>query len=191
MTEQPPGFALFETALGLCGLAWNDRGLIGVLLPEGDAESARRRFLRRHPEASETDPPPAIREAIARIVALLAEGDADLSPIVLDMNRVAGLPAEVYAIARTIAPGETLTYGDIAKRLGRPNAAREVGQALGRNPWPIVVPCHRVLGANGKLVGFSAPGGVDTKVKMLAIERARTSDAPALFDDLPLSVKPR
>ena len=191
MRQDPPGFALFETALGLCGVAWNARGLIGVLLPEGDAESARRRFLRRHPDARETDPPPAIQDAIARITALLADGDADLSPIVLDMTEVKGLPAQVYAITRAIPPGETLTYGDIAKRLGQPNAAREVGQALGRNPWPIVVPFHRVLGANGKLVGFSAPGGVDTKLKMLAIERARTSDAPALFDDLPLSVKPR
>jgi methylated-DNA-[protein]-cysteine S-methyltransferase len=191
VSQQPPGFAFFETALGLCGVAWNERGLIGVLLPEADAEAARRRLIRRHPDAREAEPPAAVRDAIARIVTLLADGEADLSPVALDMTGVAGLRAAVYAIARTIPPGSTLTYGEIAARLGQPNAAREVGQALGRNPWPIVVPCHRVLGANGKLVGFSAPGGVDTKLKMLAIERARTSDAPALFDDLPLSIKPR
>ena len=94
-------------------------------------------------------------------------------------------------MARSIPPGQTLTYGEIADRLGDRRPAREVGQALGRNPFPIVVPCHRVLAADGRTGGFSAPGGVETKLRMLAIERAQPGGAPALFDDLPLAVRPR
>ena len=91
---------------------------------------------------------------------------------------------KIYDVTRSIMPGETLTYGEVASRCGDDVDARTVGQAMGRNPWPIIVPCHRVLGAGGKLVGFSAPGGVDTKLKLLAIERAKVGDAPGLFDDL-------
>jgi methylated-DNA-[protein]-cysteine S-methyltransferase len=103
------------------------------------------------------------------------------------MEGVGDFEARVYAIARAIPPGSVRTYGDIARELGDLAAARAVGQALGRNPWPIVVPCHRVLGADGKVGGFSAPGGADTKLRMLTIERAQTSAEPSLFDDLPLS----
>jgi methylated-DNA-[protein]-cysteine S-methyltransferase len=109
----------------------------------------------------------------------------------LDLGDVGDFERRVYDVARNIPPGRTLTYGDIAKRIGEPGAARAVGRALGANPFPIVVPCHRVLGADGKVGGFSARGGVETKIRILAIEKARTSDAPALFDELPLAVKPR
>ncbi|MGI8840516.1 MAG: methylated-DNA--[protein]-cysteine S-methyltransferase, partial [Caulobacteraceae bacterium] len=134
-------------------------------------------------------PPGAVRAAIEAMTALLAGEPRDLSPIVLDLTGVAQFDRRVHAVARAIPPGETATYGEIAARLGEPGAAREVGRALGANPFPIVVPCHRVLAAGGKAGGFSAPGGVATKARMLSIERARTSPAPLLFDSLPISVK--
>ena len=127
--------------------------------------------------------------AIARINALLAGGRDDLVDLALDLDSVAPFNRRVYEIARAIPPGETSTYGQIAKAMGEPGAARAIGKALGDNPWPIIVPCHRVLAADGKSGGFSAPGGVDTKARLLTIERARTSAAPTLFD-LDFSVAP-
>lgn len=173
-------FALFDTPIGSCGIAWSGRGIVGSQLPEGSADRARQRFLRRFPGAVEAAPPPQIRQATARIVALLSGERVDLSDLPLDMERTASFEKEVYAVARKIPPGQTLTYGDIAQELGDKALAREVGQALGRNPFPIVIPCHRVVAANGKLGGFSARGGVDTKVKMLAIEGGLGQ--PGLFD---------
>ncbi len=164
------GFALFETVVGRCGIAWNDRGVCGVQLPEGDAAATRARLRRRFPSASEMEPGDDVRTVIARIVALLQGERVSLSDVALDMDKVPAFEREVYAAAREIAPGATATYGDIAKRIGRPEQAREVGVALARNPFAIVVPCHRVVAANGKTGGFSAGGGVDTKLKLLAIE---------------------
>lgn len=176
------GFALFETAIGRCGIAWGERGLAGVQLPEADEGRTRARMLRRFPGAAEGAPPPAVRSAIEAIGALLRGEPSDLSDVVLDTRGVPPFHRRVYAIARSIAPGETLTYGEIAVRLGEPSAAREVGRALGRNPFPIVVPCHRVLAAGGRTGGFSAPGGVATKRRLLAIEGARVLGGPTLFD---------
>ena len=122
-----------------------------------------------------------MRRAIEDITALLSGDRRDLSGIALDLDGVAEFPRRVYALARTIPPGQTLTYGEIASKLGDPLRAREVGQALARNPFPIVVPCHRVLAANGKSGGFSAPGGVSTKLRMLEIEGARAAGIPTLF----------
>ncbi len=166
-------YTLFETTVGWAGLAWNDKGLVGVHLPEPEPESARRGFLRRHPGAVEAAPTPQIEHAIAGIRALLTGEANPLLDIPLDLARVPEFHARVYAIARSIPPGETLTYGEIATRLGDRLLARDVGAALGRNPWPIVVPCHRVTAAGGKLGGFSARGGVNTKVRLLAIEGAK------------------
>jgi methylated-DNA-[protein]-cysteine S-methyltransferase len=175
-------FALFETAIGRCAIAWSGGGVVALQLPESNDQRTRARVLRRWPQAREESPPPAAERAIARIVALLSGETADLSSVVLDMERVAAFERRVYEVARTIGPGETLTYGEIATRLGDPAAAREVGRALGRNPFAIIVPCHRVVAAGGKTGGFSANGGVATKLRLLEIERARLGAEPTLFD---------
>ena len=151
----------------------------------------RTRIARLYPYAVERAPRGAVADAVERIRQLMSAGEADLSPIVLDESRIGAFERQVYAVAREVPPGRTITYGEIARRIGDVAESRRVGQALGRNPWPIVVPCHRVLGADGKAGGFSAPGGVDTKMRMLALERARVGAEPGLFDDLPLAVKPR
>ena len=180
-----PGFALFDTAIGSCAIAWSGRGVLAVQLPEADEAKTRARMRRRFPQARESSPPPDVQRAVDGIVALLRGDAIDFSAVPLDLEQVPAFHRRVYEVARTIACGATLTYGDIAKRLGVPGEAREVGEALGRNPIPIIVPCHRVLAAGGKLGGFSAPGGVTTKRRLLAIEGARTSDAPDLFDRAP------
>ncbi len=166
------GFALFDTPIGRCAVAWGPRGIVGLELPGAEDARTRKRLLRRHPGLGEAAPPPEIRNAIARIVTLLSGEGTDLGDIPLDMESVAPFEKQVYAVARKIPPGKTLTYGDIAEKLGDKLLSRDVGQAMGKNPFPIVVPCHRVVAANGKLGGFSAPGGADTKRKMLAIEGA-------------------
>jgi O-6-methylguanine DNA methyltransferase len=167
------GFTLFDTAIGRCGVAWSDRGLVGVQLPEGSQMETRERMLQRFPAAAETAPPLQVQLAVERIVALLRGEASDLSDVALDMEGVAPFHRRVYEVARTIPPGRTLAYGDVAARLGAGRAARAVGQALGRNPFPIVVPCHRVLAAGGKIGGFSAHGGTATKRRMLAIEAGK------------------
>ena len=173
------GFALFDTAIGRCGIAWGERGVAGIQLPEAGEEETRVRMLHRFPAAGEATPPPEVQDAIEDIVALLRGEASDLSTVALDMDGVPEFHRRVYDAARTIPPGETLSYGDIARRVGAPGAARAVGQALGRNPFPIVVPCHRVLAAGGKIGGFSAQGGVATKRRMLAIESAWINGNPA------------
>jgi methylated-DNA-[protein]-cysteine S-methyltransferase len=167
-----PGFSLFDTPLGRCGVAWTDRGVGSVLLPDSDA-ALRSRLARRFPAAAEIAPPSDVKRAIEAIVDLLAGQPVDLSFVHLDMNGVPEFNQRVYAAARLIRPGTTITYGEIARRLGVPGSARAVGQALGRNPFPIIVPCHRVVAADGKTGGFSAPGGASTKLRMLAIEGQR------------------
>jgi methylated-DNA-[protein]-cysteine S-methyltransferase len=185
------GFALFETAVGPCGIAWGERGVVGVQLPESSEARTRARLGRRFPEVSEAPPPPDVRRAIEGIVALLEGERRDLADVVLDMADVPAFHRGVYEVARTIAPGATLTYGEIAARLGAQGDARAVGEALGQNPFPIVVPCHRVLAAHGRIGGFSANGGIATKLRLLSIEGARTSSAPTLFENLPLVAAPR
>jgi methylated-DNA-[protein]-cysteine S-methyltransferase len=184
-------FSLFATPVGACAIAWSDDGLVGIQLPEGDAPATERRLRRRYPDAVSEEPTAEVATAIGAIQALLSGEPADLSFIRLDETALGDFDRQVYAVARAIPPGETLTYGEIAKRLGDRNASRAVGKSLGANPWPIVVPCHRVLGADGRIGGFSAHGGVETKIRMLQIEKARTDERPALFEDLPLAIKPR
>jgi methylated-DNA-[protein]-cysteine S-methyltransferase len=173
-------FTLFDTAIGRCAIAWSERGIVSVLLSERDDGAARTRLLRRHPHAREAAPPEEIERAITGIVAVIAGEPRDLSDMVLDLTGVPEFNRRVYAVARTIKPGATLTYGAIAAQLGEPDA-RSVGEAMGQNPCPIIVPCHRVVAAGGKTGGFSAPGGAATKRRLLAIEGA-SADAPTLFD---------
>ena len=176
------GFALFDTAIGRCGVAWGERGVAGVQLPEAGERETRARMLQRFPAAGEAQPPPEVQRVIDRIVALLRGEASDLSTIALDMEEVPAFHRRVYEVARAIPSGMTLSYGEIAARAGAPGAARAVGQALGRNPFPIVVPCHRVLAAGGKIGGFSAQGGVATKRRMLAIEGAPLNGATPLLN---------
>jgi methylated-DNA-[protein]-cysteine S-methyltransferase len=199
------GFLLFDTAIGHCGLAWGPRGIAGVLLPEGSEEETRRRMCRLHPggvearldaapldettrRSDEIPVVPAIAiAAVSRIRGLLEGERDDLLDLLLDMADLPPFHRRVYTLARQIGPGQTTTYGELARLLSEPSAARAVGQALARNPFAPVVPCHRVLAAGpGGLAygagGFSAGGGVVTKLRMLQIEGARLSRAPGLFD---------
>lgn len=177
------GFTLFDTAIGKCAIAWGPRGIAAVQLPQGDAHKAYAHIHNRCPDAVEAPPPDYVQKAIDEITALFRGEKRDLLNIDLDMAGVPEFHQRVYDIARKILPGETLTYGDVAERLGEKNAARAVGTALGKNPFPIIVPCHRVLGAGGKTGGFSARGGVETKLKMLSIEGAKVKGEPTLFED--------
>src|SRR3954462_2847336 len=174
------GFTLFDTSIGRCGIAWSERGIVGVQLPETRERETLGRLLKHYPDATQGPPPPAIQHALDNIIALLAGASADLSVAALDMQHVPPFHRRVYEAARAIAPGETQSYGEIAKQIGASGSARAVGQALGRNPFAIVVPCHRVLAAGGKMGGFSANGGITTKLRLLSIEGA-ASGAPALF----------
>jgi methylated-DNA-[protein]-cysteine S-methyltransferase len=167
------GFAVFETAIGRCAIAWSGEGIIGLALPERDDRSLRVRMQRRHPGMKEGPAPSRVRDAIADIQRLLVGEKRDLSAVVVDLTDIPEFDRRVYAEARTISPGDTVTYGDIAHRLGDGSLSRAVGQALGRNPIPVIVPCHRVLAAQGKMGGFSAPGGTSTKRRLLEIEGAR------------------
>ncbi len=169
-------YCLFETALGAGGVAWGEAGITGVQLPEPDARTIHARLRRRFPAATESRPTPDVQAAVEAMAALLRGEAVDLSMVRLDMARVPEFARRVYGVARTIRAGETLTYGQIASRLGEPpQMARDVGQALARNPYPIIVPCHRVLAADGKLGGFSAAGGVATKQRLLDIEHANVA----------------
>jgi methylated-DNA-[protein]-cysteine S-methyltransferase len=186
------GFALFETAIGACGIAWHaapvvdgrKQAIVLLQLPEADRAATRARIRRRCPDAREAEPPADIRGAMERIAALMRGGQDDLRSIPLDMSAVPAFHRKVYEATRAIPPGATLTYGEIAARIGEPGAAQAVGQALGANPFAPVVPCHRVLAADGRMNGFSAHGGVATKRRMLEIEGALAYQ-PSLFDDRP------
>ncbi|MED5618800.1 methylated-DNA--[protein]-cysteine S-methyltransferase [Ideonella sp. BN130291] len=175
------GFTVFPTAIGACALAWGPAGIVGVWLPESDAAATQARVLRRWPQARPSAVPPTVRRAVQGITALLEGGSDDLQDVALDLSRTPAFHRRVYEVARAIVPGRTLTYGEVAQQLGEPGAARAVGQALGRNPFPIVVPCHRVLAAGGQAGGFSAPGGVGTKFRLLQIEGGLTNGQPQLF----------
>lgn len=179
-------FALFDTAIGVCGIVWSARGVRAVQVPEGNGAGTRARLLRRYPHAVEASPPPVIQQAVHGVVALLAGEQRDLRDVIIDDDGTPDFNRKVYAITRAIPPGQTLTYGEIAERLGDKLLARAVGQALGENPVPVIMPCHRVLAAGGKTGGFSAPGGVDTKLRLLSIEGAQPG-GPTLFDHLPLA----
>jgi len=177
------GLCVFDTAIGSCGIAWGERGqIVGVQLPQTDEEATRSCMRRRFPGVPESSPSPTVEAVVMRIRRLL-EGEPDpLLDVPLDMTGVPAFNRRVYEITRAIPPGRTMTYGEVAARLGEPGAARAVGQALGHNPFAPVVPCHRVLAAGTAAGGFSAEGGVATKLRMLQIEKAQLGSEPGLFD---------
>ena len=179
-----PSFALFDTPIGTCSLVWKGETVVGLRLPESSAAATRTRIKRRWPDAGEQAPPAAMQKIIDRVLALLAGKSIDLSDIPLDFGTAPEFHRRAYEIARAIPPGQTMTYGEIAKRLGMPHESREVGQAMGKNPIAIIMPCHRVLGADGKMGGFSANGGVATKRRILEIEGAAAVSAGPLFATL-------
>jgi methylated-DNA-[protein]-cysteine S-methyltransferase len=176
--------AIFEAAIGTCAIVWTARGVAGLQLPETTELATRARLQRRFPDAEESVPPPSVQRAIEAIVALLRGEARDLRDIPLDLDGVPEFNRRVYEIARAIPPGKTMTYGELGDRL----LARAVGQALGHNPVPLIVPCHRVVAASGKSGGFSAGGGVVTKLRLLTMEGAQPT-GPTLFDRLPLEAR--
>lgn len=175
------GLCLFDTALGPCGIAWGAQGVRALQLPEADSAGTLARLCRHAPPVAPGEPPLEVRRAMTAVSALLRGDDVDLAFVRLDLRGVPALHQRIYALARAIPRGRTLSYGEVAERLGDRSLARAVGQALARNPFAPVVPCHRVLAAHGKAGGFSAPGGLKTKLRLLTIEGAHPSGAPDLF----------
>ncbi|CAM4209227.1 methylated-DNA--[protein]-cysteine S-methyltransferase [Nocardia ninae] len=177
---------LFDTAIGICAIAWSATTVIRFQLPEASPAATRARITRRRAglsdnEVREETPTGVIAEAIAGIRAHLAGELDDLRWIPLDTSGIPEFHRAVYEVTRAIDPGHTRTYGQVADRIGAPGAAQAVGQALGRNPIPLIIPCHRVLAADNALTGFSAPGGVTTKQHLLEIERTPGFGEPTLF----------
>jgi len=178
------GVALFDTPLGRCAVAWTPRGIAAVQLPEGRDTATRARAAARVPGAAESVPPRGVQRVIDEITLLLSGQARALAEVALDLEGVTPFARRVYEAARALPPGATSTYGELAQRIGEPSKARAVGQALGRNPFAVVVPCHRVLGAGGRLGGFSANGGVTAKQRLLVLESAHAPrDAAACEGD--------
>lgn len=179
MPESTQHYQVFGTARGFCGIAWSDLGVTGFGLPTKTAEAAERLLLRRAPDAAPGTPPAMVDDAIAAARAYF-EGEAiDFSRFPLDLGAQDALFESIYAAVRALRWGETTTYGALAKALGAgPEVARDVGQAMARNPIPLIIPCHRVLAAGGRIGGFSAPGGAESKAHMLALEGVRPTEAP-------------
>ena len=179
------GYSIFDTGIGRCGIAWGDLGIIGVQLPEAREIDTRRRLFQLYPEARELRAPAEVEIAIEGIVALLHGGSADLSDVTLDMTGIPAFNQRVYAFARSIPRGETRTYGEIAAKLGASGAVHSVAQAISRNPFMIIVPCHRVLEAGSYADKISPNGGAISKRRLLSIEGARgTIGSKTLFDVL-------
>jgi methylated-DNA-[protein]-cysteine S-methyltransferase len=172
-------YTLFRTAIGTCGVAWGARGVRSVQLPEATESATLARLLRMHSGAGSRRPAFEISRTVDDIVALLSGQPRDLLHVRLDLAQVPPFHQSVYQVVRNIAPGRTRTYGEVAALCGDRQAARAVGQAMARNPFPIIVPCHRVLAAGGKSGGFSANGGVTTKLRLLAIEGAAPASVAA------------
>jgi methylated-DNA-[protein]-cysteine S-methyltransferase len=181
-------FTVAPTPLGAIGVVWSDAGILQTWLHAGTVDRARSQIRRAVPQAVETVPSAGVATALRDIAALLEGQSRDLDTAALDMGAIPEFDRRVYEVARTIPPGSTMTYGEVAKTLGEePMRARDVGQALARNPFAPIVPCHRVVAARGKLGGYSAPGGTATKRRLLEIEGAAIvapPPQPGLFDTL-------
>jgi methylated-DNA-[protein]-cysteine S-methyltransferase len=172
------GHAVFETALGFVGIAWSDNGLTRLCLPERNRAGVERRLSRFEPEASPQQASDARQEWVAGLIGAITAyaaggGEADFSAVPVDLSGIDDFRLAIYDAARRLKFGEVTTYGELAARAGHPGLARETGAALGANPVPLVIPCHRILAAGGKIGGFSAPGGSAAKERMLALEGVR------------------
>jgi methylated-DNA-[protein]-cysteine S-methyltransferase len=177
-----PRFAFFPSPIGRCGIAWSAAGIVGLVLPAArDATAAQ--IAARFPGAVEAEPPPVIARAIATVTALIEGGASAAGDVPLDMAAVPAFHRAVYAAVRGIPAGTTLSYGALAGRLGRPSSAHAVGRALAGNPFPIVVPCHRVIAADGMLGGHGGAGGIATKLALLSLERSGAAEEPGFAYD--------
>jgi methylated-DNA-[protein]-cysteine S-methyltransferase len=169
-TSEARGYCLFDTAIGACGLAWSEHGVTHVQLPEASRDKTEQRLRSRVQRDRRSTPTPAIDRLIADLRGYLEGRRMDFRAIRLDLEQAESFDRRVYDAARTVGWGETVTYGDLARLVGATGAAREIGQAMSRNPVPIIVPCHRILARGNKFGGFSAFGGVDVKARLLALE---------------------
>jgi methylated-DNA-[protein]-cysteine S-methyltransferase len=184
------GYTVFDTGIGRCGIAWGDLGIIGVQLPEAREIETRRRMLRQYPDARELRPPLNVEVAIEGIAALLRGEPADFADVILDMSGIPYFNQRTYALTRTIPRGETRSYGEVAAGLRISGAVHSVAQALGRNPFVIIIPCHRVLDAGGHADKISAHGGVISKRRLLSIEGAHGPISGKTLFDVLLPVAP-
>jgi methylated-DNA-[protein]-cysteine S-methyltransferase len=184
-------YTIFDTAIGRCGIAWGESGIVGVQLPEAREIETRKRLFLLYPEARETSPPPNAEAAIEGIVALLRGQTGDFSDVALDMAGIHVFDQRVYQITSRIPRGETLTYNEMAARLGASGAVRSVAQAIARNPFVVIVPCHRVLEAGSYTDKMSPHGGVISKRRLLSIEGAGSPSSKTLFDVLLPVAPPR
>jgi methylated-DNA-[protein]-cysteine S-methyltransferase len=184
------GYTIFDTGLGRCGIAWGSAGIVGVQLPEAREIETRRRLFQLYPDARELRPPLNVEIAIEGIVALLRGEAADLSDVTLDMNDIHAFNQRVYAFTRTIPRGETRSYNEVAASLKLSGAVHSVAQALARNPFVIIVPCHRVLEAGGYADRISPNGGAISKRRLLSIEGARGATSGKTLFDVLLPVAP-
>jgi methylated-DNA-[protein]-cysteine S-methyltransferase len=174
MTDTRQRYLIFETAHGFCGVAWSDKGVTRFQLPTKSAEATERILRRRGPEAEPGEPPPEVAETIVAVKRYFDGEAVDFSNVTLDLGGQDQFFADIYRAARRVGWGRTTTYGALAKEVGAgPQAARDVGEAMSKNPVALIIPCHRVLAAGGKLGGFSAPGGSAAKARMLALEGMR------------------
>jgi methylated-DNA-[protein]-cysteine S-methyltransferase len=172
MVKAVLSYLIFQTATGFCGVIWNDVGIVRFQLPTKIPDAAERILLRRVPDAEPGAPTPQVTEFVAATKRYFQGEETDFSAFTLDLSDQDEFFRQIYAAARKIRWGQTTTYGALAKELGAgPEAARDVGQAMAKNPVPLIIPCHRVLAAGGKIGGFSAPGGSATKIRMLELER--------------------
>jgi len=184
-------YSIFDTGIGRCGIAWGENGIVGVQLPEAREIETRKRLYHLYPDAREMRPPLNVQPAIAGIVALLRGENGDFSDVTLDMRGIHVFNQRVYQITRVIPRGETRTYGEIAARLGAPSAVNSVAQAIARNPFVIIVPCHRALEAGGYADKISPHGGVISKRRLLSIEGVGSPSSKTLFDVLLPVAPPR
>lgn len=179
MSETIHHYNIFETAGGFCGIAWNSVGITRFQLPIKTAEATERALLRRLPDALPSIPTPDVEKTIAAVKRYFDGEEIDFSDVAIDIGNQEPFFTQIYAAARQLVWGHTTTYGTIAKELGAgPEAARDVGQAMAKNPVPLIIPCHRVLAAGGKIGGFSAPGGSVAKAHMLELEGVELSPSP-------------